>query len=209
MSEKEIMAIVQKEISCNSHSWEHIMRVYNLCLQIAAKERNVDMEVLKVAALLHDIGREKENKDKTGKVDHAIEGAKMAAAILKEKNFVKIEEVKHCILAHRKRTAEEPQTIEAKILFDADKIDCIGAVGIARNFMFAGQHGQRLTLDYKMPKCSYIKDVSKHNPIMEYDLALKNMDKKLYTKEGKRIGKERQAYLDDFFTRLKEEMQLN
>ena len=202
----KIMNIVKKEISCNSHSIEHIMRVYHLCLKIAESEKNVDLDVLETAALLHDIGREKENRDKTGRVDHAIEGAKMANKILKKMNYPKIQEVEHCILAHRKRTEVEPETIEAKILFDADKIDCIGAIGVARNFMFAGQHGQKLTMDYQIPKKIYIDDVSKHNPILEYELALKGLDTKLYTKTGKKIGKERQKRLDDFFEMLKEEL---
>ena len=197
---------VKAEISCNSHSIEHIMRVHKLCLEIAKKEKGVDLEVLEIAALLHDIGRQKENEDITGKVDHAIEGAKMAEVILKELNFSKIDAVKHCILAHRKRTNVTPNTIEAKILFDADKLDCIGATGIARNFMFAGQHNQRLTLDYQIPKCNYVVDVSKHNPILEYDLALKNLADKLYTKSGKEIGKKRQKIVDQFFKELKKEL---
>ncbi len=203
---EKLIDVVNREISCNSHSIEHIMRVHKLCLKIAEKEENVDLEVLEVAALLHDIGREKENEDVTGKVDHAIEGAKMAEKILKEMNYSKIDQVVHCILSHRKRTEIKPKTIEAQILFDADKIDCIGAVGIARSFMFGGQHGQKLTLDFEIPENNYVVDVSKHNSILEYDIALKNLSDKLYTKTGKKIGKKRQKIVDDYFEKLKEEL---
>ena len=206
---KKIIKIIKKEMTCNSHSIEHISRVYNLCMEIAKSEKNVDYEVLEIAALLHDIGREKENKDTTGVVDHAIEGAKMAQDILAKLNFSKINEVQHCILAHRKRTDVIPQTIEAKILFDADKIDCLGAVGIARNFMFAGQHGQKLTMDYQIPQKIYVNDVSKHNPILEYDIALKHISKHLYTKTGRKIAAERQKFLNLYFEKLKKELTLS
>ncbi len=203
---QKLIKLVEKEISCNSHSIEHIMRVHRLCLKIAETEKIVDLEVLEIAALLHDIGREKENKDITGKIDHAIEGAKMAESILKKMNYDKIDQVVHCILAHRKRTNVEPKTIEAKILFDADKIDCIGAVGIARSFMYGGQHGQKLTLDFKIPEKIYIDDVSKHNSILEYDIALKGLANKLYTKTGRKIGSKRQKIIDQYFEQLKEEL---
>jgi putative nucleotidyltransferase with HDIG domain len=64
--------------------------------KIAKSEKNVDFEVLELAALLHDIGRKKEDLDKTGRIDHAIESAKMAEKILEKFGFQreKIEKVK-------------------------------------------------------------------------------------------------------------------
>lgn len=96
---------------------------------------------------MHDIARVKESRDKTGEIDHAVLGSKLAEEILINLDYEKgkIEGIKHCIIAHRFRSGNEPQTLEAKILFDADKLDVIGSVGIARSFMLAGQFGQSLS----------------------------------------------------------------
>ncbi len=63
--------LVEKELSCSAHSMDHVVRVYNLSLHLAENE-NVDLDVLKASALLHDIARVKEDNDHTGKIDHAI-----------------------------------------------------------------------------------------------------------------------------------------
>ena len=145
----KIIEIVKDKLTCSAHNLDHVFRVYNLCLTLAKDERNVDFEVLIPAALLHDIARVEESQDKTGKIDHAVLGGDLAEEILRdlEYNEEKINKIKDCIIAHRFRTGNEPKTIESKILFDADKLDVIGAIGIARTFMLAGQFGQRLTVD--------------------------------------------------------------
>ena len=129
----EILRIIREKLTCSAHNLDHVMRVYNLCLVLAKYEENVDLEVLVPAALLHDIARVEEIGDKTGKIDHAVLGSELAGDILKNMDYdeEKVEKIKHCILAHRYRTGNEPSTIEAKILFDADKLDAIGAVGVA------------------------------------------------------------------------------
>lgn len=79
---RKIKEIVEKELSCSAHNVEHIMRVYNLCLHLAENEPDIDIDILKTAVLLHDIGRVKEDNDDSGRIDHAILGAKMAENIL-------------------------------------------------------------------------------------------------------------------------------
>ena len=148
---EEIKKIVKKEMEGTdpSHDFLHVMRVYNLCLKIAKCEQNVDLEVLKLAALLHDIARLKEDFDETGKIRHEMEGAKTAEEILTKFNFSKekIKKIKECIILHRFRGNNEPKTIEAKILFDADKLDVIGATGIARTFISVGMYKQKIYRD--------------------------------------------------------------
>ena len=121
---KRIQQIVEKELSCSAHNMEHVMRVYNLCLLLAKDEDNIDLDVLKTAALLHDIARVKEDKDNSGDIDHAILGTEMAEKILTDLDYPKekIELIRHCIATHRFRSGNEPKTKEAKILFDADKL---------------------------------------------------------------------------------------
>ncbi|MEN8907412.1 MAG: HD domain-containing protein [Clostridiales bacterium] len=214
---KKILVIVENKLTCSAHNLDHIFRVYNLCLLIAKNEKDVDLEVLIPAALLHDIARDEESKDKKGEIDHAILGSKNAEKILRDLEYdeKKIESIKNCIKTHRFRTGSEPLTIEAKILFDADKLDSIGAVGIARTFMIAGQFGQRITIsesysiydNSNVVENGRLKDISKHTPFIEYEIKLKKIVNKLYTNSAKIIGKDRSYFMEDFFNRLKLEME--
>lgn len=216
INHKRIIEIVKNNLTCSAHNLDHVFRVYNLCLFIAKYEENVDLNVLIPSALLHDIARVKESQDKTGVIDHSVLGSSMAEDILKDLNYQKttIEKIKHCILTHRFRTGNEPTSIEAKILFDSDKLDIIGAIGIARTFMLAGQFGQRLEiiqdlnhyLEHNTTENGRIKDVSKHNPFIEYEIKFKKIPDKLYTKKGKEIANKRLKFMDEYFDRLKEEI---
>ncbi|GFZ29981.1 phosphohydrolase [Clostridium zeae] len=216
MKHKKILEIVKERLTCSAHNLDHVLRVFNLCLLISKDEKNVDLEVLIPAALLHDIARVEESQDKTGEIDHAVLGCDIAEDILSELEYdkEKIDMIKHCISAHRFRTGNEPKTIEAKILFDSDKLDIIGATGIARSFMLAGQFGQRLTtntdlnhyLKANTVENGRIKEVSKHTPFIEYEIKFKKIPDKLYTKTAKEIGKERLKFMDEYFKILRSEI---
>jgi len=206
---------MKSELSCAAHNIDHVMRVYQLCQSIAKTEKNVNMAVLEPAALLHDIARVIESNDITGQTDHALLGSEMAVAILNEIGYPEthIDEIAHCIASHRYRSGNTPKTIEAKILFDADKLDIIGSVGIARTFMLAGQYGQRITASssesYQADNIvdnGRIKDVSKHSPLIEFECKFKNIPSRLFTSKGKEIGLERLVYMQTFFNRLDLEM---
>lgn len=213
---KKIIEIVQDKLTCSAHNLDHVFRVYNLCLLLEKYEKDVDLEILIPSALLHDIARVEESQDKTGKIDHAVLGSVIAEDILRNLEYEedKIEKIKHCIIAHRFRTGNEPNSIEAKILFDSDKLDVIGASGIARIFMLAGQFGQRLTTDEPLNdylksntvENGRLKDVSKHTPLIEYEVKLKKIPDKLYTERAKEIGKERLNFMEKYFDRLKLEL---
>lgn len=216
MKYEKIIKIVQDKLTCSAHNLDHVFRVYNLCLLLAKYEKDVDLEILIPAALLHDIARVEESQDKTGEIDHAVLGSSVAENILRKLEYEEeqIKEIKHCIIAHRFRTGNEPKTIEAKILFDADKLDVIGASGIARTFMLAGQFGQRLTIndsidDYIQSNTvqnGKLKDVSKHTPFIEYEVKFKKIPDKLYTEKAKEIGRERLEFMNEYFNRLKAEI---
>ncbi|KOA18839.1 putative hydrolase [Clostridium homopropionicum DSM 5847] len=214
---KRIIEIVQDKLTCSAHNLDHVFRVYNLCMLIAKYENDVDLEILIPAALLRDIARVEESKDITGEIDHAILGSEIAEDILRKLQFheEKIEKIKHCIITHRFRTDNEPKTIEAKILFDSDKLDAIGAIGIARTFMLAGQFGQRLTVDEPLKdylksntvENERLKDVSKHTPFIEYEVKFKKIPGKLYTKKAKEIGNKRLELMEEYFNKLKLEIE--
>lgn len=214
---KKIIKMVQEKLTCSAHNLDHVFRVYNLCLLLSKDEKDVDLDILIPSALLHDIARVEESEDKTGEIDHAVLGSEIAEDILRrlEYNEEKIEKIKHCIVAHRFRTGNEPNTIESKILFDSDKLDVIGASGIARTFMLAGQFGQRLIVNESIKdylntntvENGRLKDVSKHTPFIEYEVKFKKIPDKLYTKKAKEISKERLKFMEAYFNKLKLELE--
>jgi uncharacterized protein len=191
--------------SRGSHDWEHTERVYNLCLHIG-KEENADLEILKISALLHDIGRHEQDKC-VGKICHAEKGAVLARELLNEFKLDSeiIEKVVHCIETHRFRGTKIPISKEAKVLFDADKLDSIGAVGIGRAFLFAGEIGAKLhdrNVDIEKTE-SYSKDDTAYR---EYLVKLKKVKDRMLTKEGKRMAEERHKFMEEFFERLNNEV---
>ena len=187
-----------------SHDWEHTLRVYNLCLHIGQKE-GADLEVLSIAAYLHDIGRTHQDQSK-GTICHAEKGAEIAREILTVHPIPeeKRENIIHCILSHRFRNRHEPQTLEAKVLFDADKLDAIGAVGIARAYLFAGEVGAVLHNGDADPEFTkpYSRDDTGYR---EYRVKLSRIKDRILTTEGKRMARERHAFMEAFFKRFLKE----
>lgn len=188
-----------------SHDWEHTMRVYHLCVHIGQKE-NADMEVLELAAILHDIWR-KYQDDSKWFVCHAEKWWEIAKEIL-AKFFIsqdKIDQIVHCIISHRKRWTNIPVSLEAKILFDSDKLDSIWAVGIGRAFLFAWEIGAKLHNKWV--------DITKTKPYTREDTAyreflvwLNAIKDKMYTNEWKRIAKWRHDFMVKFFDRINAEV---
>lgn len=214
---QSIRNIVAKELECSAHNMDHIDRVYNLCLKLSEGEK-VDLDVIKASALLHDIARVKEDMDSTGKTDHALLSAEMALPILKNLNFSEniIKHIQECIISHRYRTNNKPKSKEAEILFDADKLDTIGMIGIARCFMWIGKNNAYIYRKVNIE--DYIKenlggdikgriqDASKHSINIEYETKLKFIIDKLHTQKAKEIGKERLDYFKKFIERLEKEV---
>jgi uncharacterized protein len=187
--------------SKGSHDLEHTDRVLKLALHIARKQ-GADMSVVRHAAVLHDIARHIEDSS-GGRVDHAARGAEMAAIILKKYKFpaAKIPAVCHCIAAHRFRGKLRPRTPEARCLFDADKLDSIGAVGIGRAFLFAGEVGARLHnkgIDLSKTK-PYTREDTAYR---EYMVKLRHVKSRILTAEGRRLAKNRHDYMKGFFKRF-------
>lgn len=184
-----------------SHGWDHVERVVKLCEHIGPLE-GCDMTILRLAALLHDIGRSESDKA-SGSVCHAELGAEMARKELENATAEPaiVEAVVHCVATHRFRGGAEPATIEAKVLFDADKLDSVGAVGIGRAFLFAGEVGARLHdphADHDSTE-SYGSEDTAHR---EYTVKLRHIKNRLLTKTGKAMAEARHRYMEEFFARL-------
>ena len=187
------------------HDWSHIERVCNLAIAIGKKEK-ANLDILIVACLLHDIGRKEEMKSR-GKFCHAEKGAEIANKILHKYKIDQkdIDNICHCIISHRYRNQNIPKTIEAKVLFDADKIDSIGAVGIGRDFLFAGYLGHSMYTGNEKKLIKLKKDQSytiDDTAIMEYEYKLKNIKNKILTKIGKKFAKNRHDFMVDYFKRF-------
>ena len=211
---KEQFKIIENYMLLNtkssSHDKMHTYRVLNNALKIAKKEKNVNIGILITSALLHDIAREKEKTDKT--INHAIEGANMAYKFLLENNYNEnfASRVKDCIETHRFRSNNEPKTIEAKILFDADKLDVIGPIGIARTLMYNGEHNQPLyyldcngKIDYRVNK------EAKDSFLKEYNYKLVKMYKNFYTKEGRKLSRKNKRISNKFYKQLIKQIEIN
>ncbi|MCW4039603.1 MAG: HD domain-containing protein [Candidatus Bathyarchaeota archaeon] len=189
-----------------SHDWDHTNRVLKLCIHIGSKE-HADLEILRYAAILHDIGRKAQDQS-NGNLCHAELSTRLARSILEKFQIdpVKIEKILHCIESHRYRGHITPNSKEAHILFDADKLDSIGAVGIGRAFLFAGEVGARLhnphvDLDKSKP---YTRE---DTAFREYQVKLRNVRDRILTKEGKRIANERHRFMVEYFNRLNKEVE--
>jgi uncharacterized protein len=187
-----------------SHGWDHTERVYSLCLHIGKKEK-ADLFILQCSALLHDIGRSHEDLS-LGQTCHAKQGAILARKTLKKHNLDKesINKIIHCIETHRFRGTKIPISKEAKILFDADKLDSIGAIGIGRAFLFAGEVGAKLhnkNIDINNTKPYTAEDTA----YREFIVKLSKIKDRMLTKEGRRMAKERHKFMTEFFSRLDKE----
>ncbi len=189
-----------------SHDWEHTERVLRLCERIGPAE-GADMTVLSMAALLHDIGRGDQDRS-AGEICHARHGAEKALAIVRSMPLdrARQDNLLHCIQAHRFRGRETPESVEARVLFDADKLDAIGAVGVARAFLFAGEVGARLHNPDVDPAGTrpYTEDDTGYR---EYKLKLCKIRERMLTAAGRRLAEERHAFMEAFFHRFVEEYQ--
>mgnify|MGYP001011962105 FL=1 len=176
----------------SSHDMTHINRVESLCLEIREKEGG-DPLVLQLAALLHDVGVIKEHEEGG---DHAVYSADIASEFLSKAGIRKevIEAVTNCIRTHRFSAGKSPETLEARILQDADRLDALGAVGIFRAVLSMGAL-RMLKHTTGMDKGSskrtvYIKDpIEGFNEYMQYKPF--TIPEKLNTNTAKEIAEER------------------
>ncbi len=192
---------------CDSaHDAQHIYRVLNHALQIAETEPETDLDVLIAACLLHDIDRQDQLRDPA--VCHAQVGSRKAYEFLQEAGFSKefCRHVADCIYTHRFRKAEPPKTLEAKILFDADKLDVTGAVGIARSLMYKAEVAEPL---YLLRPDGTVDDGSQDTGpsfFREYKFKLEKLYDRFYTPRGAELARQRQQTAVDFYQALYREV---
>lgn len=167
----------------SAHDKGHIQRVLDAALVLAEKEKNVDYDVLIAAALLHDIGREEQFR--TGE-SHASVGARMAKEYLTSqgRDEAYAQHVSDCIRTHSFRRNDPPVSIEAKLIYEADKLDVVGASGVARTFLYQGRVGDPI---YSMSPDGTVMGGEEKNPSFysEYRHKLMRLPGRFLTPEGR------------------------
>ncbi len=184
---EELLARLREEIRTQTppfgtHGFEHVDRVFHTCLHIGLAEKS-DLDVLLPAALLHDIARPEES--------HAKAGAEKAKPILRRYDQPEntIEKIAAVISSHSFSGKKPPETLEAKILSDADKLDALGAIGIYRTAEYSGEH-ERPVDDF----------------VAHFHEKLLKLEDLLFTDEAKRMARGRTQYMKDFLAQLKKEL---
>ena len=187
------------------HGPDHSLRVEETALFIGA-QMNARQDHLQAAAILHDIGRRFETVSQ-GAVCHAEKGAEMAYEVLGDCGIAPndISAICHAIVSHRFRGTNIPESLEARILFDADKLDSIGAIGIGRAFLFAGQIGSRLHNGSRdiSGTTSYSTDDTAYR---EFKVKMCKVKERMLTPIGKQLAQERHDFMEIFFRRLEREI---
>lgn len=185
----------------SAHDFDHVLRVATMADRIAQAE-GADRNVVQAAALLHDIGLDE------GRAGHETSAANRAKEILSAQGHDETfcSSVAHAIESHRFRSGPTPQTLEAKVLFDADKLDAIGAIGVARAFAFGGHRGQKLwgevQPDYVDQTDGVEADPQRHTAVHEFHVKLSKIKDRMFTATGKQIAAERHAFMLKFYEQL-------
>jgi uncharacterized protein len=185
------------------HGFDHILRVLRMAERLAQAE-GADLEIVHAAALLHDASGAETGGE--GRAEHQHRSADFAKEILSAEGWPveRIAAVQHCIRSHRFRGNEAPQSLEAKIIFDADKLDVIGAFGVARTLAYdvvmewpfhAEVSDQFRATGEKM-------DGETHSSYHEYLFKLSKIKDRLFTQTAKQIAEHRQTFLNEYFEQL-------
>lgn len=190
------------------HDFDHILRVVTIADYIGRHE-GADMTIVRAASLLHDLKRA---ESQSMGQDHAAVAAEYAAQLLLGWGATQgwVNAVHHAIAAHRFRAAPDPQTLEAQVVFDADKLDAIGAIGIARAFAYGGAHQQRLWAPVESVNVDEWEmngdNPDFHTPVHEFVVKLSRIKNRLMTNAGRAIAQERHAFMFAFYQRLDAEV---
>ena len=204
--EAKVRELLAESPSC--HDWDHTQRVWRTARHLAELE-SADMLLVEVAALMHDIGRVAELRDQ-GRTCHARLGAVMTPEVLAGLGVschAFIDAVAECVRSHRYRQRDGvgPQSLEAKIVYDADKLDSMGAIGIGRSFHFAGRVGARVhnSEEEALNSASYSVEDSAYR---EYLVKLRYLRDCILTSSGRALAERRHQFMVDFFDEINREV---
>jgi uncharacterized protein len=190
-----------------AHDFEHVLRVYKNAEMISKQERSVDLDVVLAAALLHDLVVYPKGSTKT--INSADDSAEVAKKILLEhKSYPKekIEKVADAIRTHSFSKKLDPSTLEGKILQDADRLDAIGAIGLARTFSVGGSENRSLYNPVD-PFCKSERQLDDTQWTLDHVKSkLMTLKNSMHTMTAKKIAEERTQFMKLFLNQLREEI---
>jgi uncharacterized protein len=187
------------------HDFEHVMRVYKNAQRIG-REEGADMKILLAAVLLHDLVVYPKGSAKRSK--SADDSADIAEKILQKRGWAKsaIDRVSYCIRTHSYSKGIRPMTLEAKILQDADRLDALGAIGIARTFSVGGSENRKFyNPDDPFWKSSREPD-DRVWTLDHFQAKLLHLENTLHTKTARTVARQRTRFMRDFIKELASEI---
>lgn len=203
----------REESEDSAHDFDHLVRTMSLAETIASREGG-DLPTIQAAVALHDIGQAREARHGG---DHAQIGAEMAAELLTGTGFPQssISAVQQAIREHRITGGILPHTLEGRILYDADKIDCLGATGIGRLYMITGRYNQKVyspipeeilePIDPLLIRA--LRRRPDYSPYIEFQLLFRDLPDRMATPTGRELARERYDFMREFFIRLRKEIE--
>ncbi|TCL64246.1 uncharacterized protein EDC14_101952 [Hydrogenispora ethanolica] len=191
-----------------AHDFSHIERVFRLALKIGAAE-NANLQILGLAALFHDLARDEEAASQ-GMICHAAASAERTRRILLSRgmNPAVVEAVCDCIATHRYRDEHKPETLEAKCLFDADKLDSLGAVGVARAYLWLGERGGTVYVPRQVWERTDFRSNRPEDDSLqrEWFIKLQYLKDNLYTETARALAEKRHRTMEAFLEILAREV---
>lgn len=205
----------------SAHDFDHVLRVAELAVYLARNE-GANVELAYLSALLHDVPVSQAADTSCNPVDnqavrkaHHLAAAEFAQTFLRARGMpgAACNAVAAAIASHRFRDRTRlPESLEARILYDADKLDSMGAIGIGRAFAYAGHNHNRLfteaseTIAARIDAGEAPPSDPDYTPVHEYVYKLRRLLDTLHTSSARRIGMERHAFMESFFSQLEREM---
>lgn len=190
---KEVIALNKTQTNQSvAHKLDHVLRVLSWAKLISAElvgnDEKVNLEILQIAVWLHDVRQPYNEKKSLHIQGSVIKSREILESIGYPKE--KIKRVLEVISQHSSEVVNSPKTIEAKILYDADKLDGFGAIGLARVFTLCGQ--QKISVVDAVEW--YKQKIAKAKPLLQTSIA-------------KRIVKENEEYINSFFKQFEKEQE--
>lgn len=188
-----------------AHDFQHIMRVYRNAKLIGQKE-GADMKILLPSVLLHDLVVYPKGSAKTAK--SADDSADLAEKWLRGYGYpqYKIDKISYCIRTHSYSKRLVPLTLEGKILQDADRLDALGAIGIARTFSVGGSENRT----FYNPSDPFWKSSRELNDrewtLDHFQTKLLKLKKLMHTKTARQMAKERAKFMELFIRQMQKEL---
>lgn len=202
----------QEDSKDAAHDFDHLQRVMRLA-ETLQKSEGGDLPTIWAGVAFHDIGQERERLHGG---DHALIGAEMTAELLTGTIFPQeaIPRAQQIIREHRMTGNQSPASIEGRILYDADKLDGLGAIGISRLYMITGHYNQKIYSpvpeDVTEPVdplvVRQLRRRPDYSPSIEFQLLFGGLPDRMKTATGQALARERYDYMNDFFSRLRKEV---